>query len=86
MTLCTVKEGKQYFCPSLRHSPLPVNPEESGRRGSTQYEKNAIQRLRKEEVKERMKLKDMEQKKREIEEQIEREKRHLLALQQLEQV
>jgi hypothetical protein len=65
---------------------LPVNPEESSRRGSTQYEKNVIQRLRKEEVKERMKLKDMEQKKREIEEQIEREKRHLLALQQLEQV
>lgn len=44
----------------------------------------ALQRLKKEEMKELMKLKEMEQRKREIEEEIEREKRHLAALQLIE--
>ena len=43
-------------------------------------------KVRQEQAKEMMKLKDMELRKREIEEQIEKERRHLFGLQQLEQV
>ena len=73
---------------SLRQSPVSALDDAVYHSGSakTQYEKNTIQRLRKEEVKEFMKLKEMERKRNEIEEEIEREKRHLMGLQQLEQV
>ena len=73
---------------SMRQSPVSVLDDAGYHSGAakTQYEKNAIQRLRKEEVKEFMKLKEMERQKKEIEDQIEREKRHLMGLQQLEQV
>ena len=43
-------------------------------------------KVRQEQAKEMMKMKDMELRKREIEEQIEKERRHLFGLQQLEQV
>ena len=43
-------------------------------------------KVRQEQAKEMMKLKDMELRKREIEEQSEKERRHLFGLQQLEQV
>jgi hypothetical protein len=45
-----------------------------------------MKKIRKDEWKELMKLKEMERKKKELEEEIERERRHLFGLQQLEQV
>jgi hypothetical protein len=73
---------------SSRQSPVSGLDDAGHHSGAskTHYEKNAIQRLRKEEVKEFMKLKEMERKRKEIDEEIEREKRHLFGLKQLEQV
>ena len=52
----------------------------------TSPEAAMTKKVRQEQAKEMMKLKDMELRKREIEEQIEKERRHLFGLQQLEQV
>ena len=62
---------------SSRQSPVPVPPQD---------DLAAMKKIRMEEYKELMKLKEMERKKRELEDEIEREKRHLIGLQQLEQV